>query len=401
MRPWPLLLLPVLTFAARAQNSSAAKPGTGTVSGHVYCADTNAPARMASVQLESVKEAEQRSANHPQPSFDLPAGGIVQTTLDGSFVIPKVPPGSYYVVATAAGYLSPRADAKDIDNAEPPPPAGQPPLIIPRVDVQADQTAAVDIRLERGAAVSGTIRFDDGSPASGMHVGIVRRSKDKKGTTNPTDIGIQGSEITDDLGHYRIGGLRDGEYVVETALAHVDLVPGATRLNGLSGLMRSSLMIYSGDATRKGEAVSFKLGIGEERTGEDITIPLGKLHTIGGVVTAARDGHAINSGSLDVRTSDDNETIGIAEIGNDGTFHLESVPEGTYILRVRNALDKHVQTLTAPGDILTRPGNVTFISEKVIHQYGDLEQTIKVEGDMPNLVLAVPEPKNAAATGAQ
>ena len=36
-------------------------------------------------------------------------------------------------------------------------------------------------------------------------------------------------------------------------------------------------------------------------------------------------------------------------------------------------------------------------SEKTIHRYGDLEQTIKVEGDMPNLVLAVPEAQNQAA----
>ena len=139
MRPWPLLLIPLLALAAMAQNNSAAKVGTGTVSGHVYCADTNAPARGAQVQLEGVKDTEHRLAGHGQASTDMPAGGIVQTALDGSFVIPNVPPGSYYVVAKAAGYLSPRADAKDIDDAEPPPPAGQPPLVIPRVDVQADQ----------------------------------------------------------------------------------------------------------------------------------------------------------------------------------------------------------------------------------------------------------------------
>jgi hypothetical protein len=391
MRPWPLLLS-VLALAAAAQNS--AKPGTGTVTGHVYFADTNAPARMAQVKLETVKDAEQRSASHPESSHNLPVGGIVQTVLDGSFVIPKVPPGSYYVVATAAGYLSPRADAKDIDDAEPPSPAGQPPLVIPRVDVQADQAAAIDIRLERGAAVSGTIRFDDGSPASGMHVGIVRKSKEKKGGTSSTDIGIQGNEITDDLGRYRIGGLRDGEYIVDTALVHLDLVPGATPVNGLSGLMRSSLMIYSGDATRKSDAIPFKLGVGEERTGEDITIPLSKLHSISGIVTAARDGHAINSGSLNVTISDGNEAIGIAEIASDGSFHLESVPEGTYTLHVINARDTQSQILTAPG-------NVTYGSEKTLHQYGNLEQSIKVEGDIPNLVLSVPEQKKQASTVGQ
>jgi hypothetical protein len=40
-------------------------------------------------------------------------------------------------------------------------------------------------------------------------------------------------------------------------------------------------------------------------------------------------------------------------------------------------------------------------NEKIIHSYSyDLEQTIKVEGDMPNLVLPVPEPKNSAASAA-
>ena len=55
MRPWPLLFPPILTLAATPQNNSA-KPGTGTATGHVYCADTNAPARMASVRLKPVKE---------------------------------------------------------------------------------------------------------------------------------------------------------------------------------------------------------------------------------------------------------------------------------------------------------------------------------------------------------
>ena len=382
MRPWPLLFLALLALAATAQNNSA-KPGTGTVTGHVYCADTNAPARGAQVQLESVKGAQHRLAGHGQATSDMPAGGIVQTALDGGFVIPNVPPGSYYVVAKATGYLSPRAGAKDIDDAEPPPPAGQPPLVIPRVDVQADQAAAIDIRLERGAAVSGTIRFDDGSPASGMHVGVVRKTKDKSGS-NPTDIGIPGNESTDDLGHYRISGLRDGEYIVETMLAHMDFVPGETHALGLSGVMRSVLIIYSGDATRKSDAVPFKLGGGEERTGEDITIPLSKLHAISGVVTAARDGHPINSGNLEILVSGDDDPMVVAQIGKDGAFHLEGVPEGAYLLRVNNARDTKTEMLTVSG-------NATYSSEITVHNYGDLEQPIKVDGDIPNLVLAVPE----------
>ena len=88
MRPWPLLL-PFLTIAAMAQTNPSVRHATGTVTGHVYCADTNAPARMARVRLESAKES---SGSNPQSSSDLPVGGIVQTALDGSFIIPDVPP---------------------------------------------------------------------------------------------------------------------------------------------------------------------------------------------------------------------------------------------------------------------------------------------------------------------
>lgn len=217
-----------------------------------------------------------------------------------------------------------------------------------------------------------------------MHVGVVRKTKDKSGSSNFTDIGIRGSETTDDLGHYRISGLRDGEYIVETMLAHLDFVPGETHALGLSGVMRSVLIIYSSDATRKSDAVPFKLGGGEERTGEDITIPLSKLHAISGVVTAARDGHSINSGNLEILVSGDSDPMVVAQIGKDGAFHLEGVPEGAYLLRVNNARDTKTEVLTADG-------NATYSSEITVHQYDKLEQPIKIEGDIPNLVLSVPD----------
>src|SRR6185369_13089123 len=96
-----------------------------------------------------------------------------QTALDGSFLIPNVPPGSYYVTATLGGYPSPRLGHEDEGDALPPAPAGKPPVSDLKITVQTDQAASIDIRLERGAAVSGTVRFDDGSPAVGVHVGPV------------------------------------------------------------------------------------------------------------------------------------------------------------------------------------------------------------------------------------
>jgi hypothetical protein len=372
MRPWPLLLIALSTLTATAQSS--AKPGNGTVTGHVYCADTNAPARMARVRLESANDPQLHEGRNPNPSSDMPVGGIVQTAIDGSFVIPNVPPGRYYVVPALPGYLSPRLNAEDDDDALPAAATGQPPVVIPKVDVQADQAASIDVRLERGAAVSGTIRFDDGSPAVGIHIGLLRIGQRKEKTSNSEDVGVRGNETTNDLGRYRISGEREGEYMVEALLSHVDLVPAANRGTPFSDTLRSVLIVYSGDATRKSAAASFKLSPGEERTGEDITLPLGKLHTISGVVTAAGDGHPINSGNLALMSPEDKELVTDAEISSDGTFHIEAVPEGSYTLRILGAHD-----------------TMNISSEKVTHQYGGLEQPLKVEADIPNLVLSVPE----------
>ena len=393
MRPWPLLFLPLFTLAASAQNSSAAKPGTGTVTGHVYCADTNAPSRVASVQLEPVKDTKRSGTSHF--SGDAPASGISRTGFDGSFTLAKVPPGSYYVVASAQGYLSPMPNDDESDDVEPQPPPGQPAVVIPRVDVQADQAASIDIRLERGAAISGAVRFDDGSPASGVMVMVLHRSKDKWVPSTPQmPFAAPIPPATDDVGHYRVSGLRDRDYVLMAILSRTDFESRGARTTGLFGVERSSLRIYSGDTPHISDAVPIKLGPGEERSGEDITILLSKFHSISGVVTATGDGHAINSGHLAIEDPNDKEDIVDAELGSDGAFHLEGVPEGTYTLRVQNPRDQRIQEISVAGQ-------QAFTNEKTLHQYGDLEQSIKVEGDIPNLVLTVSQRPQDHPTAAQ
>jgi hypothetical protein len=388
MRPWPLLLLSFSTLTATAQSS--AKPGTGIVTGHIYCADTNAPARMASVQLKPVKKIAPRPGTDPH-DIGMPASGVVQTALDGSFAIPNVAPGSYYVIVTASGYLSPHPpddNSANSDDAKTQPPASKPPVTIPRVDLTADQTANIDIRLERGAAVSGNIRFDDGSPVTNAPVMPLRKSKDKWVLLPTGDYGgfftPSTSMMTDDLGHYRIGGLHEGEYLLMVTLIHVEMRPPVARGAGLSDTLRSALIVYFGDTMRKSEAVPFKLGPGEDRAGVDIAIPLSKLHSISGVVTAASNGHPINSGEITIEDPVDKERVANGQLDSDGAFHLDGVPEGSYTLRVQNASDRQNQQISVAG-------GMNISSEKIAHQYGDLEQPLKVESDIPNLVLSVQE----------
>src|SRR5438067_1137192 len=92
-----LLLFPSL---ALAQQDGV----TGTVSGHVYCADTQRPARLAELALVPLPAAvTSPSTNKPS----TPQHYKVATRHDGSFLVTHVPPGDYYVSVTYPGYLTP------------------------------------------------------------------------------------------------------------------------------------------------------------------------------------------------------------------------------------------------------------------------------------------------------
>ena len=103
-----LLTLAATTALAQAHIAAPSEP-TGTVTGHVFCADTNEPARFAHVTLETVptKPAAKSSASTKggialMPDFGF---GTVETSIDGSFTIRNVKPGSYYVVVDKEGYM--------------------------------------------------------------------------------------------------------------------------------------------------------------------------------------------------------------------------------------------------------------------------------------------------------
>ncbi len=75
-----------------------------------------------------------------------------------------VRPGSYFVVVTAAGYLTPIVEFTQAELAHPTPEIAQHiAAVLQMVNVQPNSTAAVDVRLQHGGSLSGTVRFDDGA----------------------------------------------------------------------------------------------------------------------------------------------------------------------------------------------------------------------------------------------
>ena len=388
-------LLCLLACAATAwpqkQPANPVAPTT-TVSGHVYCADTNAPARMATVILQP---ADAVDAITPGESKNITSSGeTAQTSMDGSFTIQHVAPGTYYVIASQVGYISPLAlrymapDAdplpKDQKSKDVPPPA-------PRITVDGNLPVAVNVTIERGAAVSGTVLYDDGSPASGIQVSLLTRAKNGWTTitfSSPmSDSGFLAH--TDDQGRYRLTGLPAGTYLLNADL-RLSKTTYKVSENGSSYTSGAgfSLAIYSGNTTRQKDAEPFVVTQGEERPGVDIEIPVSKLHTVRGNILAAHDGHLLNGGSLTLLYPDDKSMLAVTALTNDDdTFSFSFVPEGDYILRVDGASDIDYR------EISNGPGQwpPTHTEQHVLHQYGPAEQPIHITGDLSGVTIAAPD----------
>lgn len=239
----------LLAFTAVAQQKASAKPPEAaekpsTVTGHVYLSDTKGPARKATVYLHSVAALEADTPPRRGGTLNSSDGEIesigVQTRLDGSFSFDDVKPGTYYVIGEYSGYISPylslglaqgRSPYGEWKPLTPDQQAAKKAVLgtIPRLTVQSDRPATIDVTLERGAAISGNITFDDGNPAAGLEVTLLSQMlRDGKLTwseirpVTPDSPFVQVK--TDDRGDYRFSGLPAGKYIVRMQLTQMKLV---------------------------------------------------------------------------------------------------------------------------------------------------------------------------------
>ena len=140
----------------------------GVVTGHVTLEDTGGPARFVSVTLQPVvapttPAVTAKDKEHSEGAVTV--SRVVHTTLDGSFLIPSVAPGNYYVMADADPYVSAAGvlTREQMDHPTKEIAQRMAQLLVP-VSVASGKTSTAEVRLHRGAVLSGTVRFDDGTP---------------------------------------------------------------------------------------------------------------------------------------------------------------------------------------------------------------------------------------------
>ncbi|HXE09092.1 MAG TPA: carboxypeptidase-like regulatory domain-containing protein, partial [Acidobacteriaceae bacterium] len=259
--------------------------------------------------------------------------------MDGSFSLNKVPAGTYYVIPQLAGYVSPIGQLSQKERMQ----AGDAAMKAlangaEKVEVQADSTAIVNIELVRGASISGTIRYDDGSPAPGVTPVLLSLGVNGKWSELPPPSMLP--TVTSDDGQFRFSGLPTGRYSVKAALP----TSAATMGIGLSSLSMhvntgDALVAYSGDVLWERDLKPIELKAGTERAGVDIVFPVNGLHSVSGTVVAMADGHSINTGSVELEDPSTKASVRMTMIGRDGSFQFDYVPEGTYRVEVTGALD--------------------------------------------------------------
>jgi hypothetical protein len=385
---------------AQEPTATAPSPALGQVTGRVSCGDTGQPARFASVQLvgehpdtNPMFEAASLGKN---PDFEktvakamaavLKGNGLSTVTgLDGSFSLEKIPPGTYYVLAQLAGYQSPMSQFSMMERVK----ADDATLkavqsAAEKIVVQPNQAAHVEIRLERGASISGTVRYDDGSPAPTVAPVLMALGKDGK-WKQLASFGVLPAS-TDDRGHYRIFGMAAGKYAVMAMLPTMQAMTGLGASVSVHMSMGDALVVYSGGALREKDIKPITVGPGEDVEGVDVVFPLDNLHSVSGSVVAKADNHPVDAGTVQLEDSDTKAAMRSAMVEQDGSFHFNYVPEGMYVLQVAGAADTDTAGSADAGNELMR-----MMNTKILKSYGEAELPFTLKSDTTSLVLQVPD----------
>ena len=384
MKVFRILTLLILVSRLLPAQSSAPPLATGSITGHVVLGDSHLPARMAYVVLLPVGAAD---AGDKKP---VASTAIVGTGLDGSFVIPNVLPGAYYVAAMKLGYASPvPVSLINGDDYGPNPQDVKDALAaaLTPVVVAVNRISTTEIVLNKGAVISGSVRFDDGEPYSKTTVSLLRKDKSGKWADfgTPEGLGSNGAP-TDDQGNFRLTGLPADEYLLRTTLR---MEGGLVTTPGVDSPNQPDYRwdIYFGDGIRPRDGKIIKLKEGEQSNGNTIEIPLARLHSISGTVLSEETGAPINQADVELHNADDDSTCTVTAINSaTGQFRFPYVAEGEYTLKVRKAAD------VAPGS--------RSHDEKPLRTYAEASQPLIVKGETNGITIQV-KPQPAAARTAQ
>ena len=314
-----VLALFLATAAARAQvpgmpgrDASAPKTGTAQLSGRVISLESGRPLRRATVRAVGPELREGRSAT---------------TDGDGRWTIKGLPAGKYVVSVTKGGYVTlSYGQRRPFDQGQ-------------QVDLAAGQAIEkLDVSLPKGGVIVGRIQDEFGEPFAGIRVATMR-SRYVNGQRRLVAVGP--TDITDDIGQFRLHGLAPGDYYVSATNANVSFDVSEDRLGYTTTYFPGTPIL--------GEAERVTVTQGQETANINFDLAPTRVANVSGVATNSQGKPLANSLILltSPLLSAGIPTLSPAMVRPDGSFTISNVTPGDYRLETYAIAD--VQALTAAG----------------------------------------------------
>ena len=303
--------------------------GTAVVSGVVLTNETRpTPVRRARVALTS-------------------EGGAVSlfatTDDEGRFSIGNVPAGRYTVEATKPSWLP------AVYGAKRPGGAGTP------LTVSDGRVAPVEVRMNRGGVITGTVIDRAGQPVPGVTTSALRYTfSELSGERTLRRAAGFADATTDDQGSFRFYGLPPGEYIdaatlragAPTALmdlrpmtsAEVDRALRGQELAAAQAMVGFAPVYFPGTAD-PAQAQSIRLALAEERAGVTLRIEPVATAVVEAVVTlpSEADPASLQVFLVSGRTIPGSSPMATGRRETGGAYVFTGVTPGTYTLIARAA----------------------------------------------------------------
>jgi protocatechuate 3,4-dioxygenase beta subunit len=290
------LSLLLITHATQAiPQEQASRP---SIQGKVLQEPDGQPIRKATVQLKGRKGP-----------GDSQYSAITDT--EGQFKIDDVQPGRYAVFVERPGFVQSGTGGRQTS-----------------ISVQPGSGKNdLNLHMQPAAVISGRIVDLDGDPMRDVSVNAVR-SGSTEARWKPHDFG---NEATNDLGEFRISGLRAGRYKI-TASPPQGTRPLIQKERNTETDQSVYLTTHYPGVLDEHQAVALEIHAGTE-TRANFGLVTGRAYNVSGSVTGIPGNGAMTQIILQAKGSGGSQMIP-AELGEGGKFEFTGVLPGSYVARL-------------------------------------------------------------------
>jgi Carboxypeptidase regulatory-like domain len=309
--------LPVLLFTAvavSAQTSSLKPPPNAkaeecSVSGMVVRLVGGEPLKGASVELQNLE-------NRPQTSSTVTDAG-------GRFAMKGIDPGRYRLSVSRTGFVPQEYGQRKPDDP------GTILALRPAQDLKD-----LLFRLIPSAVIAGRVINEDGEPLPWVQVSALREvySKGKKSLSSGTTVS------TNDLGEYRLFGLRPGRYFVRADYKPTEHVIGRDETERIAGAAQQGYVpMYYPGTSDSARASALIVKAGEEIPGLEILMQPVPVFTVRGRIYNLVSRRSTAAYPVTLTPSESSQWFRLPERDAladrpDGSFVLGDVLPGSYTL---------------------------------------------------------------------